>query len=475
MRVVKREFSSDGSGRVSLTPEDAEDLWVAFGLIQVGDRVRASAVRRVTRGGGGGEDGGGGGGGGGETDRVRTRLTLQVSGLSFDADTGAVRVTGRNVVENDFVRMGAFHTLDLELGHAFDLEKDEWDSVQMERLKEAAHPATAADVAAVVMDTGVANLCLVSDRMTVVRAKIEVPVPKKRPGATGHEKSLARFHDALLTAIVRHVDFSVVKAVVIASPGFAKDDFYAYLREEAVKRDLRVLLDNKERFVLAHASSGHKRALASVFMDPVVLARLKDTRAAAEVGALEAFFKALNTASTKAYYGYRHVRLAADRHAVETLLISDALFRSRDLAVRREYVKLVEDVTSAGGAVRMFSSMHVSGEQLTQMSGIAAMLRYPIDDMEEASAVYSRDPATRSATAMGAAASASGGGGGAGGAGDDSGATGGGHEAAYESDASSDSDASYKRGDGGGSASGGAGSAPPPGGAAAATAAAGRR
>lgn len=37
--------------------------------------------------------------------------------------------------------------------------------------------------------------------------------------------------------------------------------------------------------------------------------------------------------------------------------------RNQDLAQRKEYVKMHDDVLDAGGDVRIFSSMHVSGER----------------------------------------------------------------------------------------------------------------
>ncbi len=48
---------------------------------------------------------------------------------------------------------------------------------------------------------------------------------------------------------------------------------------------------------------------------------------------------------------------------METLLISDALFRSRDLAERKKFVALVDSVKENMGTVRIFSSLHVSGER----------------------------------------------------------------------------------------------------------------
>lgn len=67
----------------------------------------------------------------------------------------------------------------------------------------------------------------------------------------------------------------------------------------------------------------------------------------------------------------------------KTLLISDKLFRVADVPRRAAYVKLVEEVKQGGGTVHVFSSMHVSGEQLNQLTGIAAVLRFPLPELED--------------------------------------------------------------------------------------------
>lgn len=113
-------------------------------------------------------------------------------------------------------------------------------------------------------------------------------------------------------AIVTHVDFDVVKTVVVASPGFVKvctprpahrtltrgprrtlsrarqDDFFTYLMAEATKRDLKAracarrrrpylpgcglaqaIVSHAGAFVLARATSATRRALREVLADPV--------------------------------------------------------------------------------------------------------------------------------------------------------------------------------------------------------------
>lgn len=85
--------------------------------------------------------------------------------------------------------MGAYHTLDLELNRKFTLRKQEWDSVSLERIDMACDPAKSADAAAVIMHEGFAQVCLINSSMTIVRAKIDVNIPRKRKGfVQDHEK-----------------------------------------------------------------------------------------------------------------------------------------------------------------------------------------------------------------------------------------------------------------------------------------------
>ena len=92
-------------------------------------------------------------------------------------------------------------------------------------------------------------MCLLTEHMTIVRQRIDVPVPRKRKGASGvHEKvvithhspptppccsliisfasssqALDRFYKTLFEAVLRHLPYATLKAIVLASPGFTKD------------------------------------------------------------------------------------------------------------------------------------------------------------------------------------------------------------------------------------------------------------
>ena len=73
--------------------------------------------------------------------------------------------------------------------------------------------------------------------------------------------------------------------------------------------------------------TAHYCLSTEVLQDPAVLNKMSDTKALAEVRALEAFYTMLQCEPAKAFYGLKHVQKAIEAQAVEVLLISDNLFR----------------------------------------------------------------------------------------------------------------------------------------------------
>jgi len=373
MKLLYRQFEKNGKGHVGLIPEEAEDMWHAYNLVAPKDTLRSTTIRRVQSESATGST---------SSSKVRTTLTIQVESTDFDTQACVLRVKGRNVEENQYVKMGQYHTIDLELHRKFVLTKQEWDIVCMERIDDACDATKKADLGAVVMQEGIAHVCLVTSSMTLVRAKIEVNIPRKRRGnCTQHDKGLFKFYDQIIQAVLRHFDFDIVKCVLVASPGFVKDQYAEYMFSQAIKLEQKVITENKSKFILVHSSSGFKHSLQEVLSDPAVSSRLSDTKATSEVRALQTFYTMLQNEPDRAFYGVDHVERANEMLAIETLMVTDDLFRSTDLVTRKRFVNLVESVRDNNGDVKIFSSLHVSGEQLSLLSGVAALLRFPLPDL----------------------------------------------------------------------------------------------
>mmetsp|Transcript_17224 Transcript_17224/g.25761 ORF Transcript_17224/g.25761 Transcript_17224/m.25761 type:complete len:429 (-) Transcript_17224:138-1424(-) len=375
MRILKKEISAkNGAGYVRLQADDNEDMWHLYNLITENDVVRASTVRNVVRESNTGST---------SKNRVKMMITIRVERVEFDSEHCSLRLVGRNVEENEFVKMGQYHTVDLEANQPLRLEKSCWDVICLDRLEEAADPAAKADMAAVVMQEGLAHICLVTSSMTITRARIERRMPKKGQLNQAHSKALAKFLEDIYDAIKKHINFDIVRVVLVGSPGFLKDDFMNFLNDTAVRRGDTVLVQNKSKFLRVNASSGHKNAIEQVLASSEVRSQLNDVKAVAEVRALERFYSTLSSDEDRAAYGFKQV-LHADEHlAIDELLVTDKLFQAADVVLRQQYVSLVESVREHGGKVYVFSSMHVSGEQLDQYTGVAATLRFPLVQPQE--------------------------------------------------------------------------------------------
>ncbi|XP_006428556.2 protein PELOTA 1 [Citrus clementina] len=340
MKILRRNLVENGPGSVKMEPVDSDDLWFAYNLIAPGDSVMAVTVRKVLRQMASGSR---------DAERVKLKLEIKVEVVDYDKEGSVLRIRGKNILENEHVKIGAFHTLEIELHRAFVLRKDLWDSLALDTLHQAADPTASADLAVVLMQEGLAHILLVGRSMTITRSRIETSIPRKHgPAIAGYESALNKFFENVLQAFLKHVDFNVVRCAVIASPGFTKDQFHRHLLLEAERRQLRPIIENKSRIILVHTSSGYKYGS---FL---------------KVQALKDFFNMLTNDPTRACYGPKHVEVAHERMAVQTLLITDDLFRW----YKRSEVQILIIWTG-----KEF--------ELGQLTGIAAILRFPLPDLED--------------------------------------------------------------------------------------------
>ena len=78
-------------------------------------------------------------------------LQIEVERIEFDAEQCSLRINGKNKTESDVVKLGQYHTLDIEIGAPFKIEKDCWDSIFLQQLEDACDVTKRAEIAAIVM------------------------------------------------------------------------------------------------------------------------------------------------------------------------------------------------------------------------------------------------------------------------------------------------------------------------------------
>ena len=385
MKIHKKEISAkDAHGRIELEAEGDDDMWHLYNMIRKGDSIKCTTQRKVKNTTNTGHS---------TSKKITLNLIVKVETVIFESEGCTLRINGKTIGQNDHVPLGSYHSLEIEVNTKFSLTKGCWDSIILEELDEACDPSKRADVAVAVMQEGLCNVGLILSSITVIKAKIEVNIPKKRKGFTNnHDKSIQKFYLQILKAICQHLDFEVVKCLIIASPGYVKDEFLKFAFNECEKdkhsaNEYSSFYENKSKILKLHCSDGYKHSLRDVLSQPNIANRLADTKCAEELKTLDEFYEKLHKQPDWAVYGKKEVFAAAKESAIRVLLISDLLFRSPSVQVRKRFVNLVEELRGGGVKVLKFSSMHVSGERLNELTGIAAILRFPInfDDVSEES------------------------------------------------------------------------------------------
>ncbi|KAK7856738.1 protein PELOTA 1 [Quercus suber] len=206
--------------------------------------------------------------------------------------------------------------------------------------------ASSADLAVVLMQQqGSAHVFLVGKRATTLCTKIN--------GSTSSSNS-DKFFENVFRAFVKHVDFSTIRCVVIGSPG-VKDEFRGYLLSEAQRLKLKSIEDKKSRIVVATTSPSNTHNLSEVLNDNAVINLIRETNVVPEIRVFKEFLDVVTSNSDHACYGPKSVETAHEMLAIETLLITDDL----------------------SGALRLRRG------ELTKLTGIAAMLRFPLPDLDE--------------------------------------------------------------------------------------------
>ena len=151
--------------------------WHLYNLIRPNDLLRATAIRRVTNESATGAT---------SSRRVTLTLVIRVKSTDFDPQASQLHVSGQVAEENQHVKLGGFHTLDLELHRNLTLEKGEgWDSIALGILQDALDQTKKAELFAVVMQDGLANICLITEHQTVLKGTVQTRMPGKRSNARG--------------------------------------------------------------------------------------------------------------------------------------------------------------------------------------------------------------------------------------------------------------------------------------------------
>ncbi|KAJ8316095.1 LOW QUALITY PROTEIN: hypothetical protein KUTeg_006109 [Tegillarca granosa] len=110
--------------------------------------------------------------------------------------------------------------------------------------------------------------------------------------------------------------------------------------------------------------------------------RVKHIERAADLQAVRFYLYQMNFLAKMFYLLFISTECSGILYLNYDLILLSEIRIAQNVQQRKRYVNIVDKVKESCGDVKIFSSLHVTGEQLGQLSGIAAILRFPMHDNE---------------------------------------------------------------------------------------------
>jgi protein pelota len=337
VREMRNQF-----GEIRLFAETLDDIWHLSHLVEPGDLVFATTFRSVDA----------------ATDKLRpekaekrpVRLGIRVEKVEFHQHTSRLRIGG--VIESG-VDVTSHHTLNVEPGFEISVIK-RWRSVDCERVRRAVDASAYGVVHVVSVEEGEAQVYRL--RQFGPEWVTTITAGSSKGADTGTRQVL---FEKTLEAVT-----AVTGPLVVAGPGFVKDEFAGYMKTRAP--------EIAERMVVVETRRIGRGAVQEVIGQGILERLLGDLYLAREVGLMDEVLLRVATEGAVAY-GIGEVKKAIAYGAAETVLISDNLLRDR------EVTGVIERAEHVNASVVVLSTEFEPGERLAALGGVAALLRYRIE------------------------------------------------------------------------------------------------
>jgi protein pelota len=350
MKVNKEELRGD-FGEISLTPESLDDLWHLKYIIEPGDTVFSLTFRVVDS----------------ATDKLRpekmdkrpVRLGVRVESVEFHKFSNRLRIKGVIVSDLD---TGMYHTLNIEPYTELSIIKH-WKSDQIERIRDAIAAARLPEIEIVTIEEGEAAIGFLRQYGVEEISRIRQASSGKREGTDSRSEFFAE-----VAAQLKHAE--KVKTFVVAGPGFIKDDFVKYLKNNVKDIADKLIVED----VSSIGSSGFQEVLRRGAIERVA----EEMRISREAKLIERLMVEIST-DGKATYGYEQTKKAIEFGAVDILMIADETLRNFREKGSGGIESLMKEVEHSRGRVIIFSTEFEPGQRLEKLGGIAGLLRFRVE------------------------------------------------------------------------------------------------
>ena len=348
MRVVFKDLKN---GEVKLIPENLDDIWHLYNIIEEGDLVRAVTFRtdddqkddkkRSKKG-----------------EKKRMKLGIRVEKVSFHEFSDRLRIHG--TIEEGPQDLGSYHTLNVDADKIDKLSiiKENWKHHALERIDEAVKQRKQPILLFVSLDEDTATVAILHQSGIQWIADID----SKRSGKMYEGTTTEGEYFGEIISIVK-TNKTKESPLIVVGPGFTREHFVKQGKDRNPD-----LFENCITHATGNADmNGIHEAVKTGLVDQIT----KDNRVSFETQLVEKLFEEIRKDGL-ASYGEQEVQNALSRGAVTHLLITDTMARSEK---GEQMLNLARQTNSK---FTIINSLHEAGKKFEGLGGTGALLRFKI-------------------------------------------------------------------------------------------------
>jgi protein pelota len=356
VKIVQKNIEQDF---VKVVPDSPDDLWHLYNVIYAGDEVYAYSSRAIKS----------------DTEasrpksgeRVSAFMGVKVISVSWDKFLGKLRVHGLICHAPDIIPTGAHHTLSIALNQQVTIVKKQWPKHILDRLERASET----EKPMIIVSIDDEGFAIAETKQYGVETRVEqrTRLPGKQDADKREEATKGYFRLAVNS--LEKLWSQNHNPIVIIGAGFVKNDFVKYLNEEAPHM-AKSVADVKS------VNNGGTAGIDEALRAGILLKASHRLRVVDETETMEEVMKRLGKGEGTVTYGLDAVENAANMGAIEKLVVADTMLRDADETQRLKLEGLMREVEKRRATVTVVSTEHEAGAKLLSLSGIVALLRFPL-------------------------------------------------------------------------------------------------
>jgi len=344
MKVLKIDQKNK---EIACIPESMDDLWHLEKILDKGDIIFGSTDRKIKP----SKEGE-------KAQRIKLFVELEVTDAHFQEFSENLRINGIILggKPEEFIELKSHQSVEIAPGEKLKIKKTELKKWQIDRIKKAQEASASAKLLVILLDDEMAELAFVNNYSLSKKATIK---ETKRGKRYAQEKS------TYFDEILEKIKTLEPKKVLLAGPGFVKENLKKFIDDKKIKGMPQVLIETTNSV----GDTGFNELTSQGKLEKIE----KKLALSKESKTIEEFLAKLSKG--KAEYGNDNVLKALELGAGEKLIMSETYLMQN----RTEAEIILDTAEKVGCETEIISARNPQEKIIHNMGGAVVILRYKLE------------------------------------------------------------------------------------------------